>query len=309
MYSWLSAILVYTLSIAISDNYVGGDQAHYRGIYENIAGLSMFEAFLLYSNSLDSIEVVHFIVIFFSSLFDMDKDLVMGLGNAMLALLFVRLACRLGAKAELALFISVSNFYFIVLYFSAERLKFGFIFLILTLLFIDRKKLFCFFASLSIIAHIQILINLVSIAASVFLVEAKNMVIRKKLKISLLAILLILLIPLFLMLEQLITKLLAYNDGDFNFISLTGVLIFFLLSLSFGREYVKKTAIFSVLFFAAAIVGPERVNMLAYFSFLFFGLSYNGGVNLSVLTTSLYFSFKSIPFLKNILDYGNGFVS
>ena len=78
-------ILVFIGSLFFAAYYIGGDQAHYIRVYDEIKNLSLLDAQRLYRASLVSWELGHFSVIWATSSLGIEKNLVMALANSTLA--------------------------------------------------------------------------------------------------------------------------------------------------------------------------------------------------------------------------------
>ena len=106
--------------------------------------------------------------------------------------------------------------------------------------------------------------------------------------------------------EHLVSKFFAYFYIN-SFLELYQWSLLFFLSLIYSKNKNQTLVIFLVLGIVTLLVGGSRVNMMSYFVFLFYGLQYKQGLNIGVIITSLYFFFKSIPFVYSIYTYGDGF--
>jgi hypothetical protein len=124
-FSTFVALVVFTLSLLISPYYMLGDQEHYRRIFEILPTLSFVDGFIYYSKSVSSIEPGHYTISWIFSRF-LEKDLFISILNAILAFYSMQLLIRWRASIYVAASIVLTNFYFYVLFFAAERLKFIF---------------------------------------------------------------------------------------------------------------------------------------------------------------------------------------
>ncbi len=300
-----AAALVLLLSLLITPLYTGGDQGIYRKVYEALPGLGLTEGFLFYSRKLTSREFVHFFLSWVASRF-VDKDLFIAFSNAILAHVTMSLFQKLKASIFIGFLLLLTNFYFLVLYFAAERLKFGFIFLALSMIYIDQVKRIYGFATLAVISHAQVIIVYVSILFNFFVRKILRLFYTGK--ISKLALFLIpfLFFPPLLVGNQIINKFQSYYDVR-GLTEVARILAFLLLSLWYSKKKSETIMIFIPLFIVVYLVGGDRVNIFGYFVFLYYGLQFRGGWNLGVLSTSAYYLNSSINFIINILQRGNGF--
>ena len=301
----IAAGTVFLLSLLILPFYTGGDQAVYRQIYAALAHLSLREGLLFYSRNLASHEFVHFFLSWIASHF-IGKDLFIAFSNAILAYVSTALFLKWRTSVAIVFFIILTNFYFLGFYFAAERLKFGFIFLALSMLYVEQIKRFYGFAVAALISHASIVIIYGSILFKVFTEHALRLLRTGKISKSGLLIIPLLFLPLLLVKNQIFSKFLSYYHPR-SVMELGKILIFLLLALLYAKKKSEPVILFVPLAIAVLLVGGERVNSFGYFIFLYYGLRYKGGWNFGVLATSLYFVYSSINFVVNIIQHGNGF--
>lgn len=302
----LVTIFVFILSIPIGLHYTEGDQFHYRAVYDAVSSLSFIEGYLHYNVSLSSYEYVHYSLIWVFSRF-LEKDVFIALTNSVLVYLLLINLAKLRVFYLISVVLVLSNFYLFVLYFAAERLKFGVIFFLLSFYYIERVKLFYPLALISVSSHAQFLILYSGFAITAlkkpFLRFCTLGLISKKIFL----LLALFIIVTFLLKEQVISKFIAYYD-TFNIIELWKMFVFFALSMWYAKSRRGHVILFFIpLFLASGLFGSERVNMFGFFVFMYFALQVNRGLNIGVLATSLYFGLQTFFFLKNIVLYGDGF--
>ncbi|MBD3842601.1 MAG: hypothetical protein IE909_12095, partial [Campylobacterales bacterium] len=299
--------IVFILSISMSPYYIDGDQYHYRKVYEGLQGLSLLDGFVFYTLNLDSKEVVHFFLSWLGSNQGVDKDLLMAFSNSFLAYGTIMLLRKWKVSIFIIALLLLTNFYFYVLYFAAERLKFGFIFLTFSLLYI---RYFYIFSVLSVIAHIQMSIVYLSMLFNIILKHITDTIRFKYIKKSFLYILVFLMIILpiiFFYLGTHFTAKFEHYSGEHNLFELSKIFIFFIFSLWYSKNRKEVIFLFLPLLMAVYLIGGERVNMIGYFVFLYYALPVKKGFNIGIIATSVYFLFASVGFTINILEYGNGF--
>lgn len=315
----MTAALVLLLSLWIMPLYTEGDQRFYRMVYDALPDLSLAEGFRFYSQNLGSQEFTHFLLSWTVSRF-LGQDLFIAFSNAILAYIVMSVFQKWKASVIIALLIVLTNFYFLVLYFAAERLKFGVMFLALSMLYIDQLRLgrstllrFVGFSWLAIISHAQVLLVYAAIAFNFFTRQILKLAHTGKVSKFMLYAPIPLFIALLFVGEHLSTKLqinLAkmhyYYDGSIM-VHVAEILVFFLLALWYSKNKSEVFLLFVPIVFAVLLVGGDRVNLFGYFAVLYYGLQVKGGWNLGVLGTSAYFSYRSIDFLANIFQYGHGF--
>jgi len=301
----LMVLMVFLLSLIISPFYVGGDQVHYRAVYERLPDLGIIEAFTFYSSSLSSLEMVHFFLSWLASRV-VEKDLFVALSNAALAYATILLFRKWRVSLLITALFIFTNFYWFVLYFSAERLKFGILFLFLSILYLERIKVFCFLGFLALISHVQVILIYTSLLFQFVLKKLLRFFTTGLVSKTVLLVIFFALVPVFIMREQLMTKFHSYYEFR-EIVDLLKVFILLVLSLWYSRKRLETVLMFIPIIGAVLLVGGERVNVLGYFLFLYYALPVNRGYNFGILATSLYFMFSSFRYMENILKYGDGF--
>jgi len=133
-FSLLIALIVFALSLLIAPYYILNDQEHYRRVFEILPTLNFIDGFRHYSQALSSEELGHYAIPWIFSRF-LEKDLLMGILNAIFAFYSMQLLIKWKASIYVAASIVLTNFYFYVLFFAAERLKVSFIFLTMALVY------------------------------------------------------------------------------------------------------------------------------------------------------------------------------
>ncbi|WP_439858868.1 hypothetical protein [Pseudomonas sp. MBLB4136] len=300
----LVVLFVFVGSMYIGPLYVLGDQVHYRKVYEGLMGLSLVEGYIYYTESIDSLEFVHF---FFSWLAGryLDKDIFVSIANSFLAWVAFGVFRRWGASVVVSAFLVATNYYLIAMYFSAERLKFGFIFLGLSLLYAERLRLFYFFSFLALVSHAQTVIVYAAIFFRIFCGQVCRFLLTGRVSATFLVVVVLLLVPVSLVSGQLLSKFYSYYDGLRGFDELLRVFVFLLLALYYARDKFGALLVFVPLVLVVMLVGGDRVNILAYFVFLYYALPVNKGLNAGVLVTTVYFLLGSFEYVSNIFEYGS----
>lgn len=307
MYLYLTMFLVFTLSMVITPFYIYGDQVHYIKIYNGLVGLDLYEGYYFYKTSIDSREPIYFFLAWLFSNFGVEKIYFVSIFNSILAYFSYRFLNKVGGHPFIVFLIVSLSYYSLVLFFSAERLKFGIIFLVMALIYSNKRY---FFYILSLLAHTQTIIIITSL---VFLKASKelsnffaNFKINKKVLLSVIVAVPIA-IGLFIILQD---HLLSKFNSYFSLRNISELLklgFLFVVSLIYAKSRKEVFAIFLPLFFFAFIFGEDRINILGYFCFLYFSIHYRKGFNLGVLFTLLYFLYASFNFLLNIINLGDGF--
>ena len=300
-------LAVFLLSIILGSLYVNGDQFHYTAVYSEIGGLGLSDAYKYYNVSLTSLELVHFFLIWLVSDY-VEKTIFIAVANTLFASLVIRLFDCYKVHFFVTATFLLSNFYMYVLYVPAERLKFGFIiFTIFMIYAADKNKRFIL-SVLSVAAHYQMLIIYLCFGAvEVFKILIR--LIRHQKIVKGFVGFIYLIICAFILLyvsEFIMSKAKAYS-GNFDIYDYLKLFVFLLLALIYSPK-LSVIALFFPLFLVVSQVGQDRVNMIGYLFFLFIALQCNRGLNWGVLLTGIYFFYKTVIFVNNILYYGTGFI-
>ncbi len=305
-------ILVLLLSLFFAPFYFDGDQMGYYNAYNGIKDVNVLEGYVQYHLYITSDEPIHFLILWIFSNLGISKDIVMAFANAILANVLTRLFFKWRVSVGIIVFIIFTNFYLLVLYFSAERLKFAFIFFFIAVLLSLRVKKTYLFIVLSILTHVQMLIFVLSRFFAMLMQSMISFFLTLKFKLNFTKVIFIIILffPIIFLSEHILYKFKAYSDNSASkglLLNTFQPIIFLILSLFYSREKIATSFIFFIIIISSSIVGPERVTMMAYLYFMFYALRINRGINLGVIVTSFYFLAKSIIFVSNVLENGHGF--
>jgi len=307
----ISGGLVFLISLVISRMYTGGDQVGYHNVYAVVSGLGLDDRWrdihIIYLSRISAAEWVHLLVSLVGGVLDIEKNLLMSLVNAILAAYTVRLFLFWGASVWVATGLVLTNYYFYVLYFAAERLKFAFLFLVLSLLF-SRKKL-CFIAStfLSIFSHFSI----VFVYAGIWLSRVSERLTqgRRISRWAIIASLAALAVFLPWNWDYLLWKLNNYQQtsGPMSVAKVLPIAVLLMLCCLYAKK--KSEPVLALLPVLAGILmlDGSRLNMLGFFIFLYYGVQSKGGLNAGTVAVMLYFAYKTVIFVDAIYFLGQGF--
>lgn len=299
-------LFIFLASLFLGPYYVNGDQLHYHGTYEFVSSQPFIEGYLQYNLLLSSYEYVHYSLIWVFSRF-LDKDVFIAFSNAFLVYFLLINLDKIRVYAPLAIILVLTNFYLFVLYFAAERLKFGMIFFLLSLYYIERVKIFYPFAILSLTAHAQFIIIYAGIAFRGLRKPILRFFTKGLISKTVFFFFILIFVLAILLNKQIVSKFIAYYDS-INIFDLWKMFVFLALSLLYSKnKRLDVLYIFIPLIIAAGLFGGERVNMFGYFVFMYYALQVNRGVNFGVLATTLYFGVQTYLFVENIVLYGDGF--
>lgn len=305
-YASIFACCSFVISIIILPLYTGGDQVHYRGFYAVLPSFGVLDGFDYYRSMLGSSEPIYFVVVYIFSGF-LDKDILMSLLNSVLGYFLV--LWLLKKKVSLVVVsLLLFNFYLLVLFFSAERLKLGLIFLIMSVVFSGAYR--HLFAGFALLSHVQTIILVASRILGV-LTNHVPPLFRGRLRIGLawsVGAFLLSVAVLYMMSDHVAAKYEYYSQYSGGAEHLLKPMIFAISTLFYAKSN-KVEAIFAhaPIVVAAFLIGGERVVIFSYFVFMFYALQVRRGMNFGVWLFSLYFLIKGVVFIGDIVVYGNGF--
>jgi len=304
--------LVFFISIFLAKYYTLGDQYYYHLLYDGVKDKNLSEAWIFYKGHINSKEFIHFLLIWIFSNINVDKDIFIAMSNIVLAFGALKIMRKLNASTIIIAIILLTNFYFYVLYIPAERLKYGFIFLFLSIAYIRYIYLF---GILSVLGHAQNIIFYSSIIFAKLSVSItkniKKLFLYGKLQktfINQIVIIFILgLIIYFSLHEHLNRKFEGNLSQTHSIIDIFKIFIFYFLAIYYSKERIFTTLLFIPLIIFTFLLGGQRIVFLGYFVFLYYALQVKRGLNLGILLTSIYFFYQTIEFINKTILYHNGF--
>ena len=167
------------ISLILSPLYHSGDQVNYIRVYNELPSLGFLEGHQYYKKYLTSSEIVHFLFITIFSRIT-EKFIFISVINSILAYLILLLFRQWKVNFIVSALIVLTNYYLYVLFFPAERLKFGVIFLIFSLLYFDEKKKFIASSLLSSFSHFQMVLVYISILFEFVFSKVKLFIFEQK---------------------------------------------------------------------------------------------------------------------------------
>ena len=307
IFLFLTILSVFILSMSIGPYYINGDQVHYIRIYNGLEGLDFFEGYYFYQANIDSREPGYFTLAWASSNLGIDKNYFITFFNVFLAYFAYRYLNKIGGHPFIVFLIITFSYYSFVLFFAAERLKFGFVFLLLAFTYTKRNYLYLI---LSVITHAQMIIVITSafglrIKMDVFRLFNEFIITKKFLCFMIITTAVTVIVFIFMQ-EHLLSKFDSYFELR-NIIELSKLFLLFFLSLFYAKNKKDVVVFFVPLFLFTLMFGSDRVNFIGYFAFLYFSIYFKRGFNLGVLVTGSYFLYTGFYFLLNIIKYGDGF--
>lgn len=315
----LVVLLALPLHSMIS-HYVLSDQYHYRRFYEALSNVdSVFQIFIYARSMVGSGEVFSPLILWFGSYLGIDKDIyITGLNLLLVSVVYLS-SRRLGINFLFVPLI-LTNFYLVVLFTGAERLKIGFLFALLVPLADSSKARFAL-VFVSCLAHFQMIIFWAGIAcflhASSFIYILKNhfFKVKKMVFVAIVLVLIFIINDRFMLLDKVMQKsagYASYERGWSDLIQFFLMTICFIVALKFRLRF--RDIMFIVFFLVSILIlGGQRVNMI-YVIAVFGVLAYERRLVKNILyifpiyLVMIYLSFKSIGFVSNIYHYGTGFI-
>lgn len=300
------SVLIFIFSMKILEFYQYGDQFVYREYWAEAQTLNFKDTYALLKTYIDTKEPAYAILTYlFSDI--LNKDIVMSTLNAILAYYLVKWMLLKNVFIILIPIILL-NFYLVVLFFSAERLKLALLFLLIA----EQAKVFRYgFYLLALVSHLTVIILFAARYAHYFFEALFNLfrgfIIRSH--IFYLIFLLILLAGFFIVFQDhIVHKFHHYhNKSTFSIIGILKISLF-IAAASFYAP-IKSEPIYAgiPILILASLLGPERLVIFSYFLFMYYGLQYRNGLNFGVIVISYYMGFKSFFFIQSIVNYGDGF--
>lgn len=299
-------LCVFIGSLVVFPWFQLGDQLAYRRFFEGVDGLSLGAAYDFYQDSLGTREPGFFLFVFSIAKY-FQKDLVMSLLNAALAYHVFRWLQKHNVSGWLYPLFLI-NFYMLVLFFSAERLKLSLLCFIWAggSTGILRPVLFGF----SIITHVQVIL-LFAVAQVKQVMTASRSLAKLQVGTPFMYVAgaaLMALAVLILLREHIESKLGYYTPAGGSVEVLAKPLVFSILAIYYSNGRKVEALLASLPLLAAAyFVGPERIVIFCYFVFLYYALPVRRGLNLGVLASTAYFAYHGVLFLDGIFRFGDGF--
>lgn len=304
------ALIIFVISLSLSPLFVNGDQEAYHGFYNSCFKYEeLLQEFKCYNSSLGTQEPIYFLITKIFHFF-VSKDVLMASINAIIVFLFVKLVCRLHLKSNFIhvfFILFLLNYYVVVLFFSAERLKVSILFLLISFFLIGGKSLLA--KVLMILTHMQmIFIYFVDFIYHLF---NKN---NKKLWAKFVMVIggaILLGVIYYYMRDHIDRKVIGYSsrvaESESSLISSLKSLIFALLTyISVQKNIV--ILIHVPLIIGANILGSGRILIMSFFVYIACLIYFKGKIDFLGYIVLFYFAFKSIGYWQNVIRYGTGFL-
>lgn len=306
---FLTFIVLYFISEYLLTLYAFGDQKYYIDFYYSLRGARFSEVPILQLSKTGSSEPFYGYLMWIFSNLGLDKTPVISAFNGLFGVLVAATIRKLSGNIALAVMV-FTNYYFIVMLTSAERLKFSYMVFCGSILVGGKVGRVLFFSSP--LVHLQSAITIASVAtgklSSVVAATGRGLKgrIRQISGISLGFTFLFLAFQRFQ--ERILGKFARYSEFGEGIWSTGEMVVFFICSLIVARNRWEAGLYFLPLIMATAILGGSRINMIGFVMLFFIGLKDRRPYHPVLLMLYLYFAYKSFGFIENILEFGTGYV-
>jgi hypothetical protein len=303
-------VLLFIASFYLSNHvlsiYTAGDQIYYTRFYNALSYAPI--------QSIPSLQLAHignsdplFGIIMWVGARLFEKNAYVSFFNGILSvLLFLYLSRNKVPVWVYPLFFT--NFYFIVIATSAERLKFSIIFVLLFLLIKSRSRYLA--AAASIFIHLQNVILYVSVifkdlAKYIYGALRSGRLDMKQAAVVVGSVLVIGFL-VYSSIDVIVLKLSYYQ----SLLIEESLSLIMLLTITLIVVRDKGDALLSMIpiIIASYILGGSRVNMIGVMVFIYFVVRDRRCSHPVFLLTMGYFSYKSIGYVESMYMYGDGFV-
>lgn len=309
IYTTILTPIFFVYSLSLLEPYKGGDQYHYRLLYEAFKYANFDEISELSLLYIGASEPLSSSILWVGAISGLEKDIFISLLNTIL-LIFLFIFLRNNRTSWLGIFLIFTNFYIIVLMTGAERLKIAYIFLFASTIFSGKLSKPLLF--LTPLIHFQTLILITSLIASKCDSFFRKLI--NKLKIEKRDIAKILLATIFLSIilitlsDGLSDKISSYKKSNIAISDTFKLLILLAMVLLTVQNKLRAfLSLISIIPFLL-ILGGDRVNMIAITISLYLVVIERKQNTLPIYLLLFFMSFKSIDFIGNIYTYGTGFL-
>lgn len=304
-YGAIYAAIILILSVYVLPFYIWGDQIFYRMFYEDCFIWNEGQKDC-YTSTLGTSEPGYFYLVKFFHTF-LDKDYFVAIANATIAFLLVKLIFKYYRKVwhrHIFIILVLLNYYILILFFSAERLKFAALLILIATLIQGRSKILFILASL--FTHIQIVFLAIPLFIPKFI--NKNLSILKKIAYSVATTALFIGV-LFGLKSHIMMKISAYSGGDSS--TTMGVLktLFFVALTIFNVRNIYPLLSGIPLLIAAYIFGGDRISIFAFILYLAYSIYYKAKMDVIMFIILIYFAYTGLDIIQNIINYGSAYLS
>ena len=304
------SVSIFFISTALLERFIFGDLFYYRYLYAELPGVGLVD---LLSNSVEQIsriEPLSALILWFGAYLGIERNIYISFLNILLVF-FLYLFLRKSRVQIHIIALCLTNFYLLVLLTSAERLKIAFIFIFLSLVVRSRLRIVALVASF--FCHIQAILFLPSLLLLKFLprraIFSRRIYLNRRNLFYFLMVFLFVVFYILLFSSEIYFKLQTYLGLRLEIASFYKLFILHSLLVFLSKSKFKSVMILMPFYPLILFLGDERINMMAFLIFSYSLVLEQNFRGYIVSFLLLYFSFKSMLFLINILEFGNGFYS
>jgi len=296
------------LSVLLLNLTTRGDQISYSRLYGAYKNAPIHKILEVGRQVVGSSEPLSLFLIWIGAVLSIDKHIYISIWNFVL----ISGICHLGNLHKLrpiTIFLLLTNFYLFVLITTTERLKFAYIIGIWAIIY--RGKLGLTLAAISPLAHFQSLLFLPGLVASQRLLQTfralSRGIIKSKDFIAGCTITSAAAFTFYYFSDTLLHKATSYYNQMPPNSDLVNLAILTSIATIVTRRKINMLMMLLPMFVLAVFLGANRINMIA-FSLVFYALLQEQKCEHPLILFLLtYFSVKSIPFILNIILFGDGF--
>lgn len=304
-----AALSTFIFSLWILPKYKFGDQESYRYFYEILRSIEFNQIIEYQIATVGGSEPIYGLLMWVGSALQIDKDLYISIFNSVMAILMFN-AIRQWRGGYVFIVLNFMSFYNVVLLTSAERLKFGYLLLFLSLNLRGTSRLIAAFSS--VFGHFQMAMVFFSLVTP-YIYTAKTFV--KKMNsacglVQVLAISLVSSVVLYFSYIHLFGRVQEKITGYSQNASISdsvSVLILVVIGFFLSNKRVLFVTSMIIPILAVAFFGAGRANMIGVTVWLMLMVQERKTANPAVILIMLYFAVKTYGYMSNVLNYGDGF--
>lgn len=314
--SWVVLAFLLPLFFAISylllGFYTEGDQVAYHRFYESLKSAQFNDVMGLALSHVSSREPVAAYTLWLGAQLGIAKNIYLSFVNLILLVSLYALFVRYKVPAFVMVLL-FCNFYLIVLMTGAERLKIAYIFIVFFAVFQGWRSVF--WLLVSPLAHLSSLVFIPSLVLAGVSRDVRTLFkrasFRKTVLINGLLGLLVGGVFIYFLWDAVSDKGWRYVDLELDLYDLARELakltVLLALAIWASKDRLRMLMAIAPMFFFVALLGGMRVNMIAVTIVIYLLMTEERLAHPASLVLLLYLSVKSIPFVRNIVMYGNGF--
>ncbi len=296
------SICFFVFSMFLYSYYKFGDLYWYSEIYKNMPD-QLISAFQFYSSSIDSKEIIHFLIVYvFHNI--LNKDVLFSFINAVMIYNILLYLQKINVSWFIIILI-LFNYYTIVLLTSAERLKVAMLFFMFALNAKNSRNQYIN-VLLSLVSHLQMSMLYIVILVRNMLYKVSNRITLNKILKTVSIVIIIALVGFFFLKDQFLNKLVWIKSYGVS--ETYKSIICLILSIVISKKILDPILLISPFIIACLYIGGTRINMFSFLIFCYFAFQNKRGMNTITILSLLFFLYKTIYFIMNVIKYGDGFL-